>query len=57
MLDQVLQDSGAFQLAMYRLGKGVRRLLALVAEWWATRRAEDTSIAWEDGEIGKDCRK
>lgn len=57
MHEQVLQDSGAIQLAIYRLGRGVRRLLAFAAEWWLTRRAEDTSIAWEDGEIGKDRRQ
>ena len=56
MHEQSLQDPGTFQLAMYRLGRAVRRLLELVDEWLA-RRAEDTSIAWEDGEIGNDCRQ
>lgn len=56
MFEQVLEDAGAFQLAMYRLGRGVRVLLGTIGAWRVSRRLADTSIAWEDGEPGGDCR-
>lgn len=57
MSEGTLQESGGLELEKYRLGKRLRVLLLALFDWWTSRPAADTSIAWEDGEICKDCRR
>lgn len=56
MSDHALKDPDRIRLDMYQLGKGVRALLTALAARWASRAEADTTIDWEDGENGKNCR-
>jgi hypothetical protein len=56
MSDHALQDPDRVRLDMYQLGKSVRALLTALAARWTSRIEADSSIDWEDGEAGKECR-